>query len=191
MATYTAEQRSEAIALVAEVGLAEAWRQLHIPKPTLVLWCQKAGVERSAVEQTRKATETHMAVQRELRERLRTMLLEKAVDLIERMDAPHVEFKGKDADQVEYPIAPASAVQNYATSAAILIDKYRLEVGEATGRTETVSVTDGLDPEQKRALRERLVRAVRGESEPGGAESDPAGAGSGLGGDSTPEADPA
>ena len=72
------------------------------------------------------------------------------------MDAPHIEFKGKDAISVEYPIAPAGAVQNYATSVGILIDKYRLEVGEATNRSESKTITDGLNDHEKQRLRDVL-----------------------------------
>lgn len=149
MRTYIEEERIAAVELVASVGLAEAWRQTKIPKPTLVSWCQKAGVERFRPEQTRMAVEAAQAKAAELRQQLTYLLLEKAVDLLGRMDAEHVEFKGKDADQVTYPIAPASAVQNYATSAAILIDKYRLEMGEATGRTESTLLSGRSDHEQR------------------------------------------
>jgi transposase-like protein len=158
MRQYTDEERESAVALVAEVGLADAWRQLGIPKPTLVLWCQKAGVERFRPEQTRMAVEAAELRAANLRVQLRTMLLEKAVDLLERMDAPHVEFKGKDADQVEYPIAPAGAVQNYATSAAILIDKYRLEVGDPTERTETRDLSGVLNDHELDLLRRVVQR---------------------------------
>ena len=40
---------------------------------------------------------------------MRELLLVKAKDALERMDQPHIEFKGKDATQVTYPKAPASA----------------------------------------------------------------------------------
>jgi hypothetical protein len=67
-----------------------------------------------------------------------------------------------------------------------LTDKYALLNGEATERTE--SITDGLPPDVKRALRERLGRAVRGEHDAGSTGSDPVGVGPGLG--SSSEADP-
>ncbi len=152
--------KKRAIELVAEHGLAHAWRETGIPKPTIVGWCQDAGVERSHAEQTRAAADALRARAAETRETLRLLLLEKAVDLLERMDEPHVEFKGKDADAVTYPIAPASAVQNYATSAAILIDKYRLEVGEATGRTESKDITHDLDRDTRRRITEWLDRQL-------------------------------
>lgn len=161
MRTYSAAEREHAIALVAEHGLAHAWRESGIPKPTLVRWCKEAGVERFHPEQTRAALDVLQSRAAMTRETLRLMLLEKAVDLMERIDEPHVEFKGKDGAAVEYPMAPASAVQNYATSVAIFLDKYRLEVGESTGRTESVNVNDGLPPDVKQALRERFAELAR------------------------------
>jgi hypothetical protein len=79
------------------------------------------------------------------------------------MDAPHVDFKGKDAGSVTYPVAPAAAVQNYATSIGILLDKVRLEAGEATGRVETI--TDGMNDHEKEALRRVLKEAAEAYSE--------------------------
>lgn len=165
---WTESQKTEAIQLVAEFGLAHAWRETGIPKPTLVRWCKDAGVERFHPEQTRTAIDALQARAEMLRESLRLGLLEKAEDLLERMDAPHTEFKGKDSDEVTYPIAPASAVQNYATSAAILIDKHLLMSGEATGRTESVSLSHGLDPDAQRRVREWLASIARGEGDRGG-----------------------
>ena len=111
------------------------------------------------------ALEASRARQTRLREEVRELLLVKAKDALERMDQPHIEFKGKDATQVTYPKAPASAFQSYATSAAILLDKYRLEVGEATSRAEvelraqieTLSIEMGLDPAAVWVEAERLV----------------------------------
>lgn len=160
--------KQRAIKLVADHGLAHAWRETGIPKPTIVRWCQDAGVERFHPEETRAAIDALRARAAETRETLRLLLIEKAVDLLERMDEPHVEFKGKDADQVIYPIAPASAVQNYATSAAILIDKYRLEIGEATGRTEHRALGDELDDHERAALRSVLAAELAGREAEGG-----------------------
>ena len=172
---HTPEQKAEAIRLTAEGGLAHAWRETGIPKPTIVRWCKEAGVERFHPEQTRMAVDALQARTAEVRSTLRLMLIEKAVDLIERMDEPHVEFKGKDGAAVEYPIAPAGAVQNYATSAAILIDKFRLEAGEATGRTESWT-NDHVDHERgiARAIREELAERAR-QRAPADAEPAPVG----------------
>jgi transposase-like protein len=178
MATHSDEERQNAIALVAEHGLAYAWRETGIPKPTIVRWCKAAGVERFHPEKTRMAVEALQERAATLRESLRLKLLEKVDDLLDRMDAEHVDFKGKDSDEVVYPIAPAAAVQNYATSVGILIDKYRLEIGEATGRTESWT-NDHADheardiAEQIRAeLASRARRRVEADAEPAAMASD-------------------
>lgn len=156
MRTYSDKERQDAVALVAEHGLAHTWRETGIPKPTLARWADAAGLERTGTEKTRAATDALRERHANLREQVRLELLEKVADLIDRMDAPHVEFKGKDADQVEYPIAPASAVQSYATSIGILIDKYRLEMGEATSRGETNDITARFSDHENDALSEAI-----------------------------------
>lgn len=155
--TYTTEEKANALNLYVTVGLAEAWRTTGIPKPTIASWARRAGLPHTdATAKTREATEAAAARAETLRAELRVKLLEKASDLLDRMDAEHIDFKGKDADTVTYPIAPASAVQNYATSVGILIDKYRLEVGEATTRSESRSLTEDMDDHERAALRDAI-----------------------------------
>jgi dTDP-4-amino-4,6-dideoxygalactose transaminase len=154
--TYDDEAKAHALALYQEVGLSEAWRQTGIPKPTIASWARRAGLPHTdAAAKTQAATLAASARADQLRAELRLKLLEKATDLLDRMDAEHVEFKNsaKEIREVVYPIAPAAAVQNYATSAAILIDKYRLEVGEATTRSESRALTLS-DDELDAAIRE-------------------------------------
>lgn len=155
--TYTDDEKSEALSLYMDVGVAESARRTGINPLTISSWARRAGLHTNAPVKTREATEALRAKAGEMREELRLRMLHKALDLIDRMDAPHVEFKGKDAQAVTYPIAPAGAVQNYATSVAILLDKYRLELGEATNRNESVNISDGLDDHEKRALRDAIV----------------------------------
>jgi hypothetical protein len=155
---YSEAERTHWVAVVARDGLGSAWRESGIPKPTLARWCHKAGVETYQPEKTHAATEALKAMHGLRRETLRVQLLDKAVDLLERMDSEHVDFKGKDADEVVYPIAPAAAVQNYATSVGILIDKYRLEMGEVTGRTESQTVTGGMNDDERTRLRDAIDR---------------------------------
>lgn len=172
--TYTDEQREAALTLVESDGLAEAWRQTGIPKTTLAMWAHDRGIRTDGAAKTAAATEAAANRAAMLREQLRTALLEKAVDLLERMDSEHVEFKGKDADMVTYPIAPAGAVQNYATSVGILIDKYRLEVGEATARSESRDLTN--NDHESEVLRDVIAeelarRGERGQAADGVAET--------------------
>ena len=169
MATeYDPEAKAEALRLYQEVGLAEAWRRTGIPKPTIASWARREGLPHTdAAAKTREATLAASARADQLRTEMHVMLLEKAVDLLERMDEPHTEFKNsaKEIREVVYPIAPAGAVQNYATSVGILIDKYRLEVGEATTRSESKDITSDLtDYELDDAIRE-AEEALRRASE--------------------------
>lgn len=164
---YTASEKEHALRLYLEVGLAEAWRQTGIPKPTIASWARRSGLPHTdAAAKTREATLAAAARADQLRAELRLKLLEKANDLLDRMDGEHVEFKNsaKEIREVVYPIAPAGAVQNYATSVGILIDKYRLEVGEATTRSESRDLTANLsDDELDAAIRdaeEALRRAA-------------------------------
>lgn len=173
---YTDEQKAEFVAIVREVGLAEAARRTGVSKTWLYELSRKAGVNYDPA-QTANATAEMQERRERLREEIRTKMLEKAHDLLGRMDKPHVEFKGKDADQVTYPIAPAGAVKDYAIAFAVLLDKYRLEVGEATGRTESRSLTDGLDDHEKRKLRD-WIDSLDLDALAADAEGDPQGAGS-------------
>lgn len=153
---YTEEEKASALALYGEVGLAEAWRQTRIPKPTIASWARRAGLPHTdASAKTAQATMAASARADQLRAELRVSLLEKAVDLLGRMDAEHIEFKNsaKEIREVVYPIAPAGAVQNYATSVGILIDKYRLEAGEATTRSESRELHDKPDDELRDSVR--------------------------------------
>lgn len=152
--TYSEAEMDAAIALALSSGIAEASRQTGIARPTIFRWLRKAGLVTDHTPKTQSATIAAAARADQLRAELRGRLLEKALDLLNRMDAVHVDFKGKGPIQVEYPIAPAAAVQNYATSVGILIDKYRLEVGEATSRSESRSLDDAPDDLLRDLLRE-------------------------------------
>lgn len=161
---YTAEEKAAALALYGEVGLAEAWRQTHIPKPTIASWARRAGLPHTdAAAKTQAATMAASARADQLRAEIRLKLLEKTSDLLDRMDAEHVEFKNsaKEIREVVYPIAPADAVRAYATSVGILIDKYRLEVGEATTRSESRDLTAQLSDDELDAAIAEAEEALR------------------------------
>lgn len=160
--TFTDEEKSEALLLYVDKGPAEAARQTGISPLTISSWAKRSGLHTNAVVKTKEATAALMAKQAEMRAELRVRMLHKALELLDRMDAPHVEFKGKDANQVAYPVAPAAAVQNYATSIGILLDKYRLELGEVTGRTE--SLASGMDDHERETLKGVVRRAIEAEA---------------------------
>lgn len=155
---YSAEEKQRALDIYVERGLSAAWRETGIPKPTVASWARRENLQTFASENQQAAIDAHSQQAEVMRARIRVTLLEKVEDLLSRMDAEHIDFKGKDADAVTYPIAPASAVQNYATSVGILIDKYRLEAGEATTRDEHRDITH--DDHERDALRDAIRREI-------------------------------
>ncbi len=94
----------------------------------------------------------------ELRLDLREQLLEVASDMLERTRQPHIDYRGKDSDRVEFDQAPADACRNYLVAAAVAIDKFRLEMGESTARTE---IEHG--PIDQQAARVKQMRDELGE----------------------------
>ncbi len=140
MATYTDTQKAEAVTLYLEHGTAEASKHTGISGRSITRWANATGLVSQDRQKTDQAREQLARRNAERREHVKTLLLEKAEDLLGRMDQPHIDFKGGKAEQVTYPIATSGDVKNYAVAVAVLIDKYRLESGEATGRVETVEL---------------------------------------------------
>lgn len=147
--SYTEEQKAEALALYELEGPSAVQAKLGIAKATVAGWAVANGVRTVRNERTAEAVEAARLDRELVREQLRDEMLRKALDLLGRMDLPHIDFKGKDADKVTYPKPSPSGCQSYATAAAILVDKFRLEIGEATGRTEH-QLTSPVDEELAR-----------------------------------------
>lgn len=150
---YTDQQRADALTAYINHGAAEASRRLDIPARTIRRWANDAEL---TAARTQKLEEAHAALavrHGEMREELRVRLLEKALDALDRMDSVHVDYRGKDARRVEWEVAPSGAFKDYATGAAILIDKYRLEMGEHTARAE-VTNESAIDAEVRRLVDE-------------------------------------
>jgi transposase-like protein len=159
---YTTEEKAEALRLYVEVGPCEAARRTGINKGTITRWAKEAGVITVANEKRRAGAEAAEAVAACTRAKLKNKLLTKALDLLGRMDEPHIDYKGAGnmgPVQVTYPKATASACASYATAVGILIDKFRLENGEVTGREEVVTV-DAIDREIQRLESELVRRTV-------------------------------
>ena len=157
-ATYTDQQKADALDLCRTQGPSEASRRTGIPKGTLARWSKDAGIDGTyRAAKTQAATEAHKADAAAKREQLKRDLLDKAVQLLARMDEPHQEFVGVKGNEVVYDRAPAAAVKAYATSVGILIDKLRLEEGAATSREEHVNVSE-VDRELERLADELRSR---------------------------------
>lgn len=134
---YTEEQKAEAVELAQEVGTSEASRRTGASATSIKRWTADAGLTDQTKREKTEAAREQLAIQRaKKREDLRNLLLDKALDLLGRMDEEHKDYRGKDVTAVYWDKAPSGATKDYATAAAILIDKFRLEMGEATGRTE-------------------------------------------------------
>lgn len=127
--TYTDTERADAIALVLDVGPTEASKTLGIPKSTLASWLtpdQQAAMAERSTAKTRAATEAHALASAEKRALLGRELLDAARIHVARSIAAD---NGKDA-------------QHYMTAGAIGLDKFRLEQGEVTDRTEHVAAPE-------------------------------------------------
>lgn len=121
--------------------------------------CVEFGIERSAPKELQQAHEERdrrIAMKRAV---VRETLIDTALRLLNRIEEPHKDFRaaGQQLYEVEFDVAPARSAQAYATSAAILLDKLRLELGESTAR---VSV----EADSERRLSEALDRLI-GEAE--------------------------
>jgi len=131
--TYTDEQRTEA---VAEQGATIAAATIGCHRSMIYKWV-RAAVSTDIVKTPAELAE-EAAYQHRLRTSLRLRMLNHGHELMDRINEPHIDFKvtKEGVVQVEYPTARSGDVKNYVTSVAIMIDKYRLEMGESTDRTE-------------------------------------------------------
>lgn len=123
---YTPEQRERALDLYREHGPREAARQTGVPASTITTWASRSNTSRTfETQKTQAATETLKTRAEQVRSEIRLLLVERAQDALKlSSEASSLDMK------------------NYATAAAILLDKYRLEVGEATSRSEVHERSD-------------------------------------------------
>ena len=155
---YTPEEKAHALDLYVRVGPCQAARETGIKKPTIRSWAKKAGLRPPTehIGEAARATEARIAAKRAA---LKERLIDEAHHCLDAIHREHVDFKGGGnlgPQKVVYPVAPAAAVQQYATSMAIFLDKFRLENGEVTGREEVVTV-DAVDA----AIRELETELAR------------------------------
>ena len=150
---YTPHQRAQAIDLALEThSITTAAETLDLPASTIRNWLtpeQRAEVAAHTRAKTDAARAQHQAKLAERRAALRVKLLERAERMLDRMTEPEVDYRGQQAREVEFPEASPASCKALATSAAILIDKLRLELGEVTDRTEHRS-TDAVTEEIQR-----------------------------------------
>lgn len=158
----TLEQRAAAVAAALELvatGLSANKASEQIAQPlgttsrTIKRWAQEAGTPlgeatQDAAKGAREAAEAQFVARRA---ELRVLLSDTVTDIIGRMHKPHIDFRGKEAQEVEFPIATSTDVRNYAVAAGILIDKMRLEEGKPTTHG-LIENADGLDTELRGLL---------------------------------------
>jgi transposase-like protein len=178
--TYTEEQKAQARKLYVSDGSRAASRVIGCSEPAVRRWVReweaKTGEKLSPptanITAGVQAQNARIAAKRA---KIKERLLDEALYCMDAIHNKHIDFKGVNVQEVAYPVAPAAAVQNYATSVGILIDKFRLENGESTSRDEVITV-DKLDAEIARLAAEvgRRELADTGTTQPTGGAEGPA-----------------
>lgn len=159
---YTPEQKAEALALLIEVGKAEAARRTGIPAGTISSWAVRTGVTTNHA-----APEQLLGARRSIAQRkaeLADDMLDRARSMIAQLDATMVEKKplvvsdgrneGSHVEiaEVRYDHPPTGAQKQIVETVAILIAQVQLLTGQATGRIESTVTTQA------------EVQAVRGKA---------------------------
>lgn len=143
---YTDKQKQEAVETYLKVGTAEAARQTGISRRSILNWAKAAGATEARRNNAHKAREALQVEMSALRAELDRGLLEKAVELMSGIST-----------------AEHQAAKNLAIALGIVIDKFRLEMGESTARSESVSAQSV----------ESWIDGKMRELEPAFAENDP------------------
>jgi hypothetical protein len=167
---YSWDFKSEVLAVYEVDGPAATARLYKMPVRTLKSWATRLGMHTGA--ETKDVTEAACMAQKALRESIRVKVLHRADEMLDRMGEPMRIWVGSGATPVEVEIdkPSASVCRDLATTFGILLDKYRLEVGEATTREEvTVDGTAGARDLLALHLARLAERKGQGDS-PGGAE---------------------
>lgn len=104
----------------------------------------------------KEAAEEALARQAVLRVHAQNRILYTYLRLIDRC-TESMKIITKDGVEMELAEPTAEASQKFATAAAILIDKFRLEMGESTSRTETLDASR-VDLELARTVEEWRIQ---------------------------------
>lgn len=92
---------------------------------------------------------------------LKQKLLDRAHDLADRMGATY-SIVTRDGEIIEINRPPARETKDFAIALGIVVDKMRLEMGEATSKTETVQ-RDQVDDELQKLAMELAQKAAQDE----------------------------
>lgn len=174
--TYTDTQKTDAVAIYLEHGLAEAHRRTGIPKNNLQRWAKAQGVDLASIgerasEKTAAATATRLEAMADRRATLASDLMDDVQRIRAQLFAPCVERKamvvslGKEQGSevevvdIEHTRPPFGDQQRIMTTLAIAVDKIQILTGEATERVEHRTVPDRT-PEAQEEM-DRTLRLVQ------------------------------
>ena len=142
MASYSDQQKSDALASYVELGPREVSRQTGITASTITRWAQAAGLRTLRAEKATAAAAVMRAEGEASRARVSTRLLEEIHETFDRLREAQTAFVGQSGKRVEYPKPPAPDHFALVKSIGTLLDKLRLEEGQVTDRTEDVSQSE-------------------------------------------------
>jgi transposase len=160
---WSVKLRQEALTAFVDRGPTAAAKKTGIPISTIKSWAKRQGLSAPASQATARATAAAAARAEQRRAKLREALIETAAEVLHRISEPHVELKvvsdgreaGSHVERVKLDGPTAAASRDYAVTVGILIDKYRLEMGEDTDRrsiTTDVTLRQVPDDELKAGL---------------------------------------
>jgi len=151
---YSAEFKAEVLAVYETEGPSEAGRRFGISRFLVGDWAAAAGKSTTANSKASFA-DANLANQAR-RERIRSKMLLRVEEMLDRLKEPSVQYVGNGAHpiEVQLPHPPANVCKDLALACAILLDKYRLEKGEPTERWEANS------DEVSRKLEDKLIGLV-------------------------------
>lgn len=158
MSHYSEAFKAKVLATYKTEGPSEAARRHGVAKRSVQNWAKAAGACTEAA--TKSSTEAACNALASRRARLKEKLALRAEEMIDRMGDEYetVMVVAGKIGKATLSKPPARECQALATAAGILIDKLRIEGGEATERTETITI-DKLDAEIERLERELAEQA--------------------------------
>jgi transposase-like protein len=169
----TPEKRAAAVEYYRTHSASETAAAFGVNKSAVSRWAKAAGLDKGAEvrAQTQAATEAHELQAAASRAKLQVKLLQRAHEMLDRMGEKATIYVGSGATPmaVEIERPHASTCKDLALTAAVLIDKLRLEAGEATSRGEVrheyPDIAALSDDELEAAIVREAESITRGEAE--------------------------
>lgn len=146
---YTETEREMALDIYRTQGATAAAQAIGCSRQTIYDWLADS-LSTDALK--KEAAEEALTRQAVLRVHAQNRLLFTYLRLIDRC-TEETKIITKEGKELTLPEPSAEATQKLATAAAILIDKFRLEMGEATSRSELTDASK-IDLELARTVEE-------------------------------------